>query len=122
MLRRYGVKIGKHVYISTEIRIDGVPLISIGENCFIGPRAVIGAHVSLHGSRLMFLPVKIGNNCVLGHLSVTTPGCVLEDSSILGAYSGLLPNSHLPTGTTWIGTPARQIENTKYQKNPSNDN
>ncbi len=116
MLRQYGVKLGKGVYVSTETRIDGIPLIEIGDDTFIGPRAVIGAHINHHGSNILFKPVKIGRRCFIGHNSVVTPGAILEDEAILGAYSVLHLNSRIPTQEVWAGLPAVPLKNSKVRQ------
>jgi acetyltransferase-like isoleucine patch superfamily enzyme len=116
MLKRYGVKMGKNVYVSTETRIDGLPLIEIGDNSFIGPRAVIGAHINHHGSNLLFKPVKIGNRCFIGFNSVVTPGAEFGDDSILGGYSVVLLDAKIPSGEVWVGLPARLLKNSKKKE------
>lgn len=119
MLKRYGVKIGKKVYIGTEARIDALPLVSIGESSFIGPRAVIGAHFSRNGSNLLFKPVKVGKRCFVGHNSVLIPDVEMQDDSVLGGYSGVLMGTVIPAGETWVGFPARAVLNSK--NNQSSD-
>jgi len=117
MLRQYGVKIGKRVYFATETRIDGIPLIEIGEDCFIGPRAIIGAHINLRGGKIRYKNTKVGKRCFIGHSSVLTPGDEVGDDGILGAYSVMLPDTKIPEGETWVGLPA--VPSKKGQKNNS---
>ncbi|MHA1983305.1 MAG: acyltransferase [Candidatus Hodarchaeales archaeon] len=110
MLRQYGVKIGKRVYFATETRIDGIPLIEIGDECFIGPRAIIGSHINLRGGNILYKPSKIGKRCFIGHSSVLTPGANVGDDAILGAYSVALLDTVIPSGETWVGLPARPLK------------
>lgn len=112
-LQSYGVKFGKNAYLATETRIDGVPLIEVGDNFFIGPRGVLGAHINLKGGEIMYKKLKIGNNCFVGSLSVLTPGCSMGDNSILGGVSITLPDTHIPENETWIGMPAKAIKKDK---------
>ena len=113
MLKQYGVKMGKGVYIATETRIDAVPLIEIGDNCFIAPRAIIGAHIVHRGGDVLYKEVKIGKKCFIGHSSVLTPGAQLGDEVILGAMTVALLDTVIPSKETWIGMPARPIKKTK---------
>ncbi len=121
MLRQYGVKLGKGVYVSTETRIDGIPLIEIGARTFIAPRAVIGAHINHHGSTILFKPVKIGKGCFIGHNSVVTPGAIIEDEAIIGAFSALLLDTHVPPREVWAGLPATPLKKSKVRQERLND-
>ena len=115
MLKQYGVKIGKGVYIATETRIDAVPLIEIGDNCFIAPRAIIGAHIVHRGGDVLYKEVKIGKKCFIGHSSVLTPGAQVGDEVILGAMTIALLDTVIPAKETWIGMPARPIQKVKEE-------
>ena len=110
LLSAYGVKIGKRVYFSTETRIDAIPLIEIGNDCFFGPRSIVGGHILHHGSDVLYAPVKIGNGCFIGHSSIVTPGAIIGEKAILGAYSVVLLNTTIPPGETWVGLPARKVK------------
>lgn len=118
-LKAYGVKIGKNAYISTEVRIDGIPLIEFGDNIFIGPRAIIGAHINHGGDQLggniLYRGVKIGNNCFIGNNAAIIPGVKMGDNSVLGAMSVVLLDTEIPSNETWVGMPAKMIK-----KNGSN--
>lgn len=113
-LRCYGVKFGKNTYISTEVRIDGIPLIEFGDNVFIGPRAIVGAHINHggteHGGSILYKKVKVGNNCFIGHNAILTPGGIMGNNSVLGGFSVGLLDTHIPEGETWVGMPARPIK------------
>lgn len=119
-LSAYGVKFGKNTYISTEVRIDGIPLIEFGDNLFIGPRAIVGAHINHGGDELggniLYKHVKVGNNCFIGHNAVLTPGGKMGNKSVLGAFSVALLNVDIPENETWVGMPA------KFMKKNGNSN
>ena len=110
-LSAYGVKFGKNTYIATEVRIDGIPLIEFGDNVFIGPRAIVGAHINHGGDELggniLYKRVKVGNNCFIGHNAVLTPGGKMGNNSVLGAFSVALLNADIPEDETWVGMPAK---------------
>jgi acetyltransferase-like isoleucine patch superfamily enzyme len=109
-LSAYGVKFGKNTYIATEVRIDGVPLIEFGSNLFIGPRAIVGAHINLKGGNILYKKVKVGNNCFIGNNAVITPGGKMADNSILGGFSVTLLNIEISEGETWVGMPAKPLK------------
>ncbi len=119
MLKQYGVRIGKRVYIATETRIDALPLVEIGDDTFIAPRAVIGVHINHHGTNILFKPVKIGKKCFIGQNSVVTPGAILEDGAILGAYSVIKLNTRIPASEVWAGLPAKPLKKSRVQRNNS---
>lgn len=116
-LSAYGVKFGKNTYIATEVRIDGIPLIEFGDNIFIGPRAIVGAHINHGGTELggniLYKRVIIGNNCFIGHNAVITPGGVMGNNSVLGAFSVALLDAEIPESETWVGMPARFMKKNK---------
>ncbi len=118
LLRRYGAKIGKNVYIATDTRIDA-PLTTIGSNTFIGNRAVIANHGN-HGRKAFFGPVSIGKNCTIGYLSLVPPNVEIGDNVVLGVYSAFKMNSTIPSNTIWVGLPAKKLEKNKKEDN-SND-
>ena len=113
-LSAYGVKFGKNTYIATEVRIDGIPLIEFGDNVFIGPRAIIGAHINHGGNELggniLYSKVKVGNNCFIGNNAVLTPGGKMGNNSVLGAFSVALLHANIPENETWVGMPAKLLK------------
>lgn len=109
-----GAKIGKNTRVSSHSYIP--PGVSVGEECFIAHgvmftndvysdvpqydkledlrekwnlrKTVVGDRVRI-GSNATILPVKIGNDCIIGAGSVVT--------------------KDVPDGETWIGTAAHKI-------------
>lgn len=120
-LSAYGVKFGKNVYIATEVRIDGIPLIEFGNNVFIGPRAIIGAHINHGGNELggniYYKKVKVGNNVFIGNNAVLTPGGSIGNNSVLGAFSVALLNVNIPNDETWVGMPAKPLKKKESNQN-----
>ncbi len=118
-LSAYGVKFGKNIYIATEVRIDGIPLIEFGDNVFIGPRAIVGAHINHGGNELggniLYKKVKIGSNCFIGHNAVLTPGGKMGNNSVLGAFSVGLLDADIPENETWVGMPAKFMKKNRVR-------
>lgn len=107
----FGLKIGKSSTLQS-IRISDFDLISIGNNSVIGFDAVLCAH-SVEGNNLFRKRVRIGDNVVIGHYSILSPGVVIEDNVILGANSFVPKNTTLQAGRIYGGVPAREIGSTQ---------
>lgn len=111
LFRFYGLKVGKNVYIATESYLD-CSLTSIGSNTFIGHRALLSNHLNENGY-LIIGKIKIGANCVIGGLTLISPGVEIGDNVLIGAKSFVPKNKKLPSDTVWFGTPIREY---KYSK------
>jgi acetyltransferase-like isoleucine patch superfamily enzyme len=107
----FGLKIGKSSTLQS-IRISDFDLISIGNNSVIGFDAVLCAH-SVEGNYLFRKRVRIGNNVVIGHYSILSPGVIIEDNVVLGANSFVPKNTILKAGRIYGGVPAKEIGNTQ---------
>jgi acetyltransferase-like isoleucine patch superfamily enzyme len=107
LLRLYGLKIGKNVYLSSGTMIDSY-LVEIGDNCFVGLRAIISAHVT-ENRYLTLSPVKIGNNVTIGGNTMIAPGAEIGDNSIIGVSSVVKKGQKIPPNTVYAGIPARFI-------------
>ncbi len=112
-LSLYGLKVGKNVYLSAGTMIDS-HLVSLGNNCFIGLRAIISAHVT-ENRFLTITPVKIGNNVTIGGNTIIAPGSEIGDNAIVGVNSVVLKNQKIPPNSIWAGTPARFIRENKNE-------
>ncbi len=119
LLRRYGATIGKNVYIATDTRIDA-PLTEIGDNTFVGNRAVIANHGNI-GRDAFFGRVRIGRNCTIGYLSLIPPNVIIEDKVVVGVYTAVKMHSRLPKDSIWVGIPARQLERKNQDRKIDNE-
>ncbi len=106
-LKLYGLKCGKNVYLSAGTMLDSY-LVSLGDNCFVGLRAIISAHVT-ESRYLTISPVKIGNNVTIGGNTIIAPGVEIGDNVIIGVNSVVKKNQIVPPNTVYAGTPARYI-------------
>jgi carbonic anhydrase/acetyltransferase-like protein (isoleucine patch superfamily) len=87
----YGVtmtrtQIGSHVTVSPGVTICG--------DVVIGDRVLIGAGATICEK------VYIADDVIIGAGAVVTPGCWGDNREI--------EYNHIPSGTTWVGVPARQ--------------
>ena len=88
----YGMQIGKNVKIAMSAILDrsiNPKGIHIGDNVAIGRDAIILAH---DASRKMKSNTFIGNNCFIGIRAIILPGITLGDEVIVGAGSVVTKN------------------------------
>lgn len=110
-LTLYGLKVGKNVYLSSGTMIDS-HLVTLGDNCFIGLRAIISSHVT-ENFYLTISPIKIGNNVTIGGNTIIAPGAEIGDNVIIGVNSFVLKDQKIPPYTVFAGTPAHFIRENK---------
>ena len=113
-LSLYGMRVGKNIYLSSGTMIDS-HLVSIGDNCFIGLRAIISAHVT-ENQYLTIAPVKIGRNVTIGGNTIIGPGAEIGDNSIIGVNSLVKKGQKIPPNKIYGGTPARFISDNTQLK------
>jgi len=105
--RALGMKIGKHVRIlGCNFDVFFPELIEIGDDCMIGSFTVILTHEFLN-DEFRKGPVKIGNNVMLGAMSLVLPGVEIGDNAKIAAYS--LVNKSVEPGSFVGGVPAKPI-------------
>jgi acetyltransferase-like isoleucine patch superfamily enzyme len=114
-LKLYGLKCGKNVYLSSGTMLDSY-LVSLGDNCFVGLRVIISAHVT-ESRYLTISPVKIGNNVTIGGNTTIAPGVEIGDNVIIGVNSVVKKNQIIPPNTVFAGTPARYIRDNVINSN-----
>ena len=107
MLRLFGVKIGKGVYMETT-DITEFDCVTIGDHVAINAGSSLQTH--LYEDRLM----KVGRINIESGVAVG-PGClVLYDTTIganarLAGLTTLMKGECLPAGTSWAGSPAQPV-------------
>ncbi len=107
-LRLYGLKCGKNVYLASGSVLDSY-LVEIGDNSFIGMRAIISSHIN-ENRYLTLKPVKIGNNVTIGGYAIIAPGAEIGDNSTIGVSSFVKKNQKIPPNSVYAGVPARFIK------------
>jgi acetyltransferase-like isoleucine patch superfamily enzyme len=125
LLRWIGVEIiGTPRYISSSCWFDGIDysLITVKHNVVISAntkilthdysytRALLALKVKLDYEVLNLRRVEIGNNCFIGMASIIMPGCIIGDSSIIGA--GSVVRGEIPENSIVVGNPAIVVGNT----------
>jgi maltose O-acetyltransferase len=107
-----GLTVGERTFIARTAYIDpGWPwLITIGDECTVGPAAIILAHdasIQKHIGRTLIAPVHIGHRVFVGAGAIVLPGSTIGDNSIIGA--GAVVRGEIPAGVVVIGNPATVV-------------
>ncbi len=110
----YGdVRVGHHTWVGPMTLLDGTGGLTIGDYCSISTGVQIYTHETVNwaltGGKAGYdyAPVRIGNCCFIGPLSVIRKGVVIGDHSVVGAHSFV--NRSVPPYTVVAGVPARPI-------------
>ena len=106
--RALGCKIGKGAFVSSD-RINDPYLVSIGENAIIGSKVIITPHLAERDD-LVFSPIEIGNNCLIGLGAQINPGCIIGDGSVIASRAIVPKYTKVPPGEVWGGIPAKFIK------------
>lgn len=96
----YLIEIGDHVLLSSQVSFithDG------GTWCF--------REQEKYSDVLRFAPIKVGNNCFIGHRAVILPGVTIGDDCVIGACA--LVTKDVPSGSVVGGVPAKVITTTE---------
>jgi len=122
--RLRGVKMGKNVYIGTEVRIDLIfpHLVTIEDEVTISDRVYILAHSkpnvyhkdALEAYAAPVTPVRIGKGVFIGTGAIILPGVTIGEGSVVGA--GAVVNKDVPPDTFVAGIPARAIKKLRENK------
>jgi maltose O-acetyltransferase len=114
-LIKNGLKVGKNVFISKDVRIDDdFPwLISIGDDCTITAGVIILAHDASTKNHLGYSKigkVTIGNKTFIGFRSIILPDVKIGNNVIIAA--GSIVTNNVPDDVIVAGNPARIIGKT----------
>jgi acetyltransferase-like isoleucine patch superfamily enzyme len=111
------IRLGEQVYVGPYAYLG-----TSSHKLEIGADTMIGAHSYIitenHGTQRKDIPyarqgyvgadIIIGKNVWLGCHATILPGVTIGDNAIIGA--GAVVTKNVPSGETWAGVPARNIE------------
>ena len=107
------VHFGKGVYANFGLTLVDDTHIYVGDHTLFGPNVVLAtaSHPILPELRekgLQFnLPIRIGKNCWLGSGAVVLPGVSIGDNTVIGALS--VVTSDIPANVIAVGNPCRVL-------------
>lgn len=102
--RLLGAKIGKNCYLGT-MQIATHDLLSIGDNSSIGTDSRLYGYVVEDGW-LKIGTITIGNNCYIGSRAVVGLNSDIQDNAVLDEMSMLPEQGFIPQGSYYSGSPA----------------
>ena len=107
------IRVGKRFFANFGLTVLDEALVTIGDDCFIGPHVQI--YTACHSispseratRREWAEPVTIGNNVWIGGNVTILPGVTIGDNCTIGA--GAVVTHDVPANTVAAGNPARVI-------------
>ncbi len=128
--RYLGVTIGQNCKLVDNPNWGSEPyLITVGNHVLISGEVVFSNHdgatwvfreTEQYKDTFKFGPIKIGDNCFIGHRSIMLPNVKIGDNVIVAA--GSVVNKSIPSGEVWGGIPARFIMKTEEYAQKCYDN
>ena len=109
------ISIGKRAIIqdNTIIKdtrsLHGAPPIEVPE-IIISDKVIIGCNCTINSG------CKIDANCVIGDGCNMGEDCIVESYSMIAAGCSLDPNTHVPAGQIWAGSPGRYLRDLTPQE------
>ena len=61
-------------------------------------------------NELVFAPINIGNNCLVGLGAQINPGCEIGDGAVIASRAIVPKYTIVPAGEVWGGIPAKLIK------------
>jgi heptaprenylglycerol acetyltransferase len=110
--RSRGVRIGRGVFISTDVLIETMrpELVTIGDDVFLGVRTTIMAHFNDVTPQLLSRSghsVTIGDQVFIGPGAIILPGVTIGRGAVVAA--GSVVSGSVPEMTMVQGNPARPV-------------
>ena len=108
------ISVGKRFFANFHFTVLDEALVTIGDDCFIGPNVSIytACHstdpVKRNSRREWALPVTIGHNVWIGGSVTILPGVTIGDNVTIGA--GSVVTKSIPSNVVAVGNPCRVIK------------
>ena len=108
--RLFGAKISKGVNISGQILDCSLTVIKSGSG--VGADSMILGHL-VTGKMVKIGTVIVEENAMVGAKSLVLPGVRIGAGATVGAMSLVPSGRTIPANETWVGIPAKRLENKK---------
>ena len=106
-LKLVGLQIGKGSMVAGTELIDEPYAVIIGDYTLIGGYVMIYTHLSF--KKMITKKVRIGNNCFIGNKAVIFPGAIIQDDVIVKPGSVVQEDQVLEQGGVYQGNPAVKV-------------
>ena len=114
------ISVGKRFFANFNFTVLDEALVTIGDDCFIGPN--VGIYTACHSTdpverntrREWALPVTIGDNVWIGGSVTILAGVTIGDNVTIGA--GSVVTHDIPSNVIAVGNPCRPIKTVPTQQ------
>ena len=107
-------RVGKHFFANFNLTVLDEAMVTIGDNCFVGPNVNIytachSTDPTIRNTRQDWArPVTIGNNCWIGGNATILPGVTIGDNVTIGAGSVVVTD--IASNSVAVGNPAKVVK------------
>jgi non-ribosomal peptide synthetase-like protein len=108
-LRLLGAKIGPRTEIASIWSLAEPELLTAGEGCFFADGCILGGQRT-YGGRFEIRPVSVGSRSFVGNSAMLPGGASLGDNCLVGVLSVPPPGTErTPDGSEWLGSPGFRL-------------
>jgi UDP-3-O-[3-hydroxymyristoyl] glucosamine N-acyltransferase len=101
VFRAFGYRGPMNFTIYPDTWLRDLPLVHFGEGSYLSNKATIGSNMIFirNGKKMIEVgSVRVGNNALVGHLTMVGPSTVIEDDVQIGVGCGIGRRSHIGAG------------------------
>lgn len=137
ILRLFGARIGKGVYLKPGLKVKFPWYLTIGDHCWVGEdvwidnlaQVTVGSHVCIsqaaylctgnhdwksRNMKLFRRPIKLGDGCWVGARATLCPGTTVGNGAIVTI--GSVASGEVPAWQIWAGNPACYVRDRQRAK------
>jgi carbonic anhydrase/acetyltransferase-like protein (isoleucine patch superfamily) len=99
LYRGFGYRGENDINIAPDAWIRDLPLLNFGSGAYVANKATIGTNICLAGGEILVDAVTLGNDSIVGHLTMVAPGCKIGSHVEVGVGSGIGIRASIGTRT-----------------------